>query len=179
VRFSILGDGPLRSDLASQVRGRKLERSVELLSGSPNPLTYYRSLDIYLNTSAHEGLPLSILEAMACAKPVVAPNVGGIPDIVSHGTHGFLIDSSEPQDFSRACMTLVNDMRLRLAMGDNARNRIARHFRDTRMAEAYHDLYLELSRRASAASVGVPKTGRRSPQLRAMDEDRPRPDGLL
>ena len=71
--FSILGDGPLREALMRQAAEIGLDRFLEFLPPRPDPWMYHRSLDIYLNTSIHEGMPLSILEAMACGKPVVAP----------------------------------------------------------------------------------------------------------
>lgn len=149
VRFSLLGDGPLRSALLAKAKALNLGTCVEFLPPQPDPLPYYRSLDIYLNTSLHEGLPLSILEAMACARPVVAPSLGGIPEVVTHGAQGLLVDSAEPGPFTRACLALVANSDLRTAMGENGRTRVAAHFRDTQMAEAYRRLYRELSQGSS------------------------------
>src|SRR5207249_4798342 len=107
VRFSILGDGPLRSALSRTVRDLNLEDCVDLLAPRPDPVCYYRSLDIYVNTSRDEGLPLSVLEAMACATPVVAPMVGGIPEIISDGVQGFLVRSRCPTEFAGSCLALI------------------------------------------------------------------------
>jgi glycosyltransferase involved in cell wall biosynthesis len=154
VRFSILGDGPQRKELVARARALKLDDCIEFRPASPDPVQYYRSLDLYLNTSLHEGLPLSILEAMACATPVVAPRVGGIPEIVSDGAEGLLVESSDPQDFTRSCLSVLTNSWLRSAMGERARRTVAAHFRDTQMAEAYGDLYLELFERSAATPAG-------------------------
>ena len=99
---------------------------------------------------------------MACARPVVAAKVGGIPEIVSHGVEGLLVESSEPQDFARSCMTLVTNRHLRAAMGESAERRVVAHFGDTQMAEAYRNLYLELSQGPSASASKRVRTDRES-----------------
>lgn len=144
VRFSILGDGPLKTALGRKTRDLGLTDCVELLPPRPDPTSYYQSLDIYLNTSRHEGLPLSLLEAMAWAKPVVAAQVGGIPEIISHGDQGLLVSVHHPAEFARACMTLIDDAELRITMGGNASRRVRRCHTDSRMAECYQNLYLGL-----------------------------------
>jgi len=75
VRFSILGDGPLRRALVAKAEKLDIGDCVEFLSTRADPFSYYQSLDLFLNTSLHEGIPLSILEAMALGKPVVASGV--------------------------------------------------------------------------------------------------------
>lgn len=163
VRFSILGDGPLRAELLARMRRLNLTDCVEILPPHPDPIPYYQSLDIYLNTSLHEGLPLGVLEAMACAKPPVAPRVGGIPEVITHGAQGLLVDASGAEDYARACMSLVTNGEMRAAMGESARKRVATHFSDRQMAEAYRRCYLELSwrppARACTASGGNRRTG--------------------
>ena len=145
VRFSILGDGPMKDHLISRVKQLQLEDGVEFLPAHPDPSGYYQSLDLYLNTSRHEGLPLSILEAMACGKPVVAPQVGGIPEIISHGENGWLVETREPQAFVQACLRLMHHNALRSCMGMHAAQAIACRFSDARMAASYLKLYRNLA----------------------------------
>ena len=64
---------------------------------------FYHSLDLYLNTSVHEGIPMSILEAMAYSLPVVAPDVGGISEVVSNSEDGYLIEKRDPKAFAEKC----------------------------------------------------------------------------
>jgi len=145
VQFSVLGDGPMRDHLMSKVKELQLEESVAFLPPQPDPSPYYQSLDLYLNTSRHEGLPLSILEAMACGTPVVAPKVGGIPEIISHGENGWLVDTRAPQAFVQACVSLKHDKALRSCMGVHASQAIACRFSDSRMAASYLKLYRDLA----------------------------------
>lgn len=153
VRFSILGDGPLRSALSRTVRDLNLQNSVDLLAPRADPESYYRSLDVYVNTSRDEGLPLSVLEAMACGIPVVAPLVGGIPEIIADGVEGFLVRSRRPTEFAGSCVTLIKDRDLRITMGRNASMRARLHYSDRRMAECYEELYVTCGSRLTAEAA--------------------------
>jgi glycosyltransferase involved in cell wall biosynthesis/protein-tyrosine-phosphatase len=148
VRFSILGDGPLRQELARRAEELNLSDCVEFLPPRPDPFPYYRSLDVYLNTSLHEGLPLSVVEAMACGKPIVSAAVGGIPEIVVHGQHGFLVDERDPSRFADCCRRLMLDGELRTAMGERARAAAHAGLSATAMTDGYRRLYEECGARA-------------------------------
>jgi len=142
VRISILGDGPLKERLLERAKELKIEACVEFLSPIPDPYQYYLSLDLYLNTSLHEGIPLSILEAMSCGKAVIAPKVGGIPEIISHGVEGCLVEGRTPGLFSALCSELINDKWKRDEMGKKGIEKIRRQFTDIKMANQYLNLYL-------------------------------------
>ena len=142
VRFSILGDGPLKDELKKRATELQLDRHVNLLSTQPDPFPYYHSLDLYLNTSFHEGIPISILEAMACGKPVIAPRVGGIPEIISHAQNGFLVDGRKPEDFAAICLSFVKNHTLKNRMGQAAREKITKDFNASKMAQFYYKLYV-------------------------------------
>ena len=151
VEFSILGGGPLRAHLEAlaAARGGRLH----FLEPVSDPAPYYRSLDVYVSTSHHEGLPLSVIEAMACGVPVVAPRVGGIPEIVVDGEQGFLVDSHDPSEFARRILDLVRDPALRREMGDRAAQRVRSDFSAAGMADRYRALYRA---RLPTACQGVP-----------------------
>lgn len=141
VRFSILGDGPLREELGRQAARLGIGDGVEFVAPRPDPFGYYGSLDLYLNTSVHEGLPLSVVEAMACGKPIVSAAVGGIPEIVTHGEHGFLVEGRDPGRFAERCLTLMRDNRLRRKMGEDAAVAARSRLSAEAMAQAYRRLY--------------------------------------
>ncbi len=141
VRLSILGDGPLRGALLARARVLGLDETFELCPPRDDPGPFYRALDVYLSTSRHEGMPLSVLEAMACGTPVVAPRVGGIPEAVTDGGEGFLIDGRDPDAFAARCRLLLADAGLRRAMGGRARERVRTAFSVEAMGEAYLKLY--------------------------------------
>jgi glycosyltransferase involved in cell wall biosynthesis len=141
VHFSILGDGPLKDTLKKKVKELGMDEHIfEFREPETDPTAYYHSLDLYLNTSLHEGLPLSILEAMACGIPVVAPQVGGIPEIIVHDSCGYLVQGRDPELFARHCLKLIQDESLRLKFKEESLKRVS-YFSSTRMAEEYLRLY--------------------------------------
>ena len=141
VRFSILGDGLLKERLLRKVREKNLESSVKILSGRSDPFKYYESLDLFLNTSLHEGIPLSILEAMGCGLPIIAARVGGIPEVIEHGMEGILIEGRSAEIFARSCVEVLQSEDLRKAIGSNARYRFEHEFNRSRMAVTYLERY--------------------------------------
>ncbi|MHB8481168.1 MAG: glycosyltransferase family 4 protein [Nitrospiria bacterium] len=141
IRFSILGDGPLRDQLKARAKELMILEQVEFLSPRTDPFPYFRSLDLYLNTSLHEGIPLSVLEAMACGKPVVAPHVGGLPEIITDGREGFLVKKRDPSAFAGPALSLVKDPKLRILMGSNSFKKVQSDFNSGKMAESYCRIY--------------------------------------
>ena len=106
---------------------------------------FYQDLDLYLNSSVHEGVPISILEAMAHGLPVVAPNVGGIAEIVESEVEGYLLEDRNPVAFAEKCLLLYENIRLREEMSQAAREKVTRAFSAEKMAEQYHKLYFEVA----------------------------------
>lgn len=141
VHFSVLGGGPLLEQLIQKSIALNLEDCVEFKSPLTDPAPYYQSLDIYLNTSIHEGIPLSILEAMAHKIPVVAPSVGGIPEIIQNGENGLLVNDRRPSEFANACINLLLNNQLRALIIKNAFETIEVKFNCPIMANSYMTLY--------------------------------------
>lgn len=143
LRFSILGDGPQRDELTELRRALGLEGVVEFVAPRKDPMPFYESLDIYLCTSQHEGLPMSILEAMSCRLPVVAPFVGGIPEVISHGINGLLVRGRTPERFADDCLALVNDPDFMKRLGDQAAATVSERFSAEAMTKSYKHLYAQ------------------------------------
>jgi glycosyltransferase involved in cell wall biosynthesis len=144
IRFKLAGDGPERSRLEKLIAARGLDHSFKLCGNLENMGDFYPSIDVYLNTSMHEGIPMSCLEAMAHGLPVIAPLVGGIDEIIEDGVEGFLVTSRNPEEFAERCL-LLQDSKLRQRMGQAARNRIQSVFTAEYMAQQYYQLYSELA----------------------------------
>jgi colanic acid/amylovoran biosynthesis glycosyltransferase len=98
---AIAGDGPERDTLASLIGEKRLQDRVTLLGHvtSERMDTLYRGSDVVVLTSRSEGIPLVLMEAMARGKPVLAPSINGIPELVIQGKTGFLYRTGDAEDF--------------------------------------------------------------------------------
>lgn len=111
----MVGEGPKENELKKKVSNLGLERSV-IFMGNLKPKEihhYYQAADIFVLPSHTEGLPLVIIEAMACGLPVVATNVGGIPELITEGFNGFLIPPKNKEKLIKTLTILINDKKLR------------------------------------------------------------------
>ncbi len=93
------------------------DKKIELLNKS----------DAYILPSYKEGLPISILEAMSYGMPIISTPVGGIPEIVSNGENGYLVEPGNKEDIYKAIMSLLNDADLRNRMGRISLSRVGEH----------------------------------------------------
>jgi glycosyltransferase involved in cell wall biosynthesis len=87
---------------------------------------------------------MSILEVIAHSLPVVAPNVGGISEVIDNGEDGYLIEKRDPKAFAEKCLLLYENRQLRRRMSWAARDKIVRSFSVENMAAQYHELYLSI-----------------------------------
>jgi L-malate glycosyltransferase len=147
VRFILAGDGPERNRLESLMQDYDLEEFFTLMGHTDNMDAFYQELDLYINTSLHEGIPMSILEAMSYGLPVIAPDVGGISEIIEDGVEGYLIHGRDPEDFSERCIRLVENRQLRAKMSKAAREKVIKEFSMERMAEQYYNLYMQIAKK--------------------------------
>jgi len=143
-RFLLAGDGPEMKMLQNMVRDSNLEDRFILLGNVIDMEDFYDALDMYINTSVHEGIPMTVLEAMAHAKPVIAPAVGGFNEIITQGEDGYLVPSRSVEDFTRHVVTLIDQRESRLRMGRKARNKVEAMFTAEHMVKQYVRLYREV-----------------------------------
>ncbi len=143
IDFVLAGDGPERPMLEAKAMEYGLQNRFSFLGHLDNMSTFYRSLDVYINTSVHEGIPMSVLEAMSHSLPVVAPKVGGFPEIVEHGVNGYLVNNRSPDVFADLILKLRNPQQ-RHSMASAARNRVEGYFSQRTMARQYYQLYRKL-----------------------------------
>ena len=108
-RFVILGEGELREHLERLVHEHNLEKHVLLPGFRTDVLGCIKGFDVFAMSSVTEGLGTSLLDAMACATPIVATRTGGIPEIVEDGVNGLLVPPRDAPALARAIVRLLND----------------------------------------------------------------------
>lgn len=123
----IAGDGGLRAELAKQVAALRLTESVMLLGARDDVPRLLAASDLYVSASHWEGLPVSVLEAMAAGLPVVVTGVGDVPRVVVDGT-GVVLLPRQPAALAAAMRSLLEDPIRRQALGAAAQAHVARHF---------------------------------------------------
>lgn len=149
VRLRIAGDGPDRAEVADEVAQLGLDGAVELLGARDDVADLLAGADAFVLSTDSEGLPMSVLEAMAAGLPVVASAVGGVPELVRDGETGALVPPRDPNALAAAIAGLAADADLRARLGDAARRRAEREFALPTFQRAHLDVYrdgLERSR---------------------------------
>ena len=135
----IIGDGELKSDLVDQVKSLNLESAVKFEGNQSDVARYLNISDIYCCTSKVEGLPISVLEAMACGLPVITTPAGGVVDIVKDGVNGFVVEPNS-NDISNRMLSFSNNQSLRKSCSEQSRQ-IAKEHSIKRCVREYEALY--------------------------------------
>jgi glycosyltransferase involved in cell wall biosynthesis len=152
VNLKIVGTGPLENQIKNLIKELKLEKNVEIISNVSDEklLELYNSSDIFVLPSVvdsqgnTEGLGVVLLEAMACKVPVIASNIGGIPDIVHDRVNGILVPQKDVLELSKSINELIGneDMRKNLAL--NGYEMVKAHFSWKQIANDYIKIYTEI-----------------------------------
>ena len=143
-RAEIVGDGPLRAEIETEIRTLGLDETVSLLGERADVGCVLASADVFVLSSDSEGLPMSILEAMAAGLPVVASSVGGVSEIVEHGVTGLLVPPRNPASLADSIRSLLENPGLRNEMGTAARTRARTSFGLATFLNAHVDVYRTL-----------------------------------
>lgn len=122
-RFVLVGAGPLELEVRRRVAALGLEEAVVFAGSRDDAPRIAAASDVFLLASEHEGLPMALLEAMAMGRPAVATRVGGVPEVVRHGTDGLVVPPADPAALADAVTCLLLDPELRRSMGEAARGR--------------------------------------------------------
>ena len=127
-RLVILGQGELHDALTRQVHHLGLDKHVLLPGFRTDVLSLMKTADLFVMSSTMEGLGTSLLDAMACARPIVATSTGGIPEVVVHEETGLLVPPRDPDSLADALITLLRDDALARQYGAAGYERVHRRF---------------------------------------------------
>ena len=152
VQFLIVGDGPLRSTLEQLAQQLGLGSQIHFLGARSDVPELLSALDLFALTSQNEASPVSILEAMACGRPVIAPRVGSIAETVIPGENGELFDQRTSAVISELWHQVLISPERRDAMGQAARASVIRAGSLDTMVHGYEQLIRQIARRKGRGS---------------------------
>jgi glycosyltransferase involved in cell wall biosynthesis len=147
----LVGEGPERPGAEALIRRLGLAHSVSLLGDREDVPQLLAASQVFVLSTRSEGLPVSILEAMAAGLPVVATGVGGVPELVVDGETGLLVRPGDPAALAAALRRLLEDPELRRKLGAAGRARVGTHF----TLDSFHEAHVAVYRRELAAR-GLP-----------------------
>jgi glycosyltransferase involved in cell wall biosynthesis len=140
----MVGDGPDRERLEELAHDLGIAKSCFFVGYQPEIAGLYRLFDAFLLPSVNEGTPVSAIEALAAATPVVATRVGGVPDVVRDGVDGYLVSVGDVEGAAAKLEALARDGKLRKRLGDAGRKRVLDRYSVTRLVDDVDRLYRSL-----------------------------------
>jgi sugar transferase (PEP-CTERM/EpsH1 system associated) len=141
LRLAMLGGGALHAQALATLQAAGCADLAWLPGDRPDVPALLRWFDVYVQPSRAEGISNTVLEAMACARPVVATAVGGTPELVQEGVSALLVAPADTPALAQALQRLVDDAPLRARLGQAAREQVLARFSLPRMVSAYQSLY--------------------------------------
>lgn len=143
VWFVVIGDGELRDELKDYAKNLGLDNRVIFTGWERDLASVYADLDIVVLSSINEGTPVSIIEAMASAKPVISTDVGGVKDVVTNNENGFLVKSGSIEELSSRISELLLDDEKRRHFGLKGREAVRYRYSSQRLISDIKRLYEE------------------------------------
>jgi glycosyltransferase involved in cell wall biosynthesis len=141
LQLVLIGIGPEEKALRQLAEERDASDVVRFAGYRSDARRFMSALDVLALPSRDEANPLSLLEAMACRKPVVAARVGGVPEVVIDGVTGILVPPENVPALAEAVVRLLKDPGRMKAMGEAGRERVQSHFSEDAMLEKTASLY--------------------------------------
>lgn len=148
LRLLVIGDGPLREDLKSLADKLGLNGIVEFLGERSDVGSWLQSSDVFVLPSNSEGLPISVLEAMAAGLPLLVTAVGGMTEMVELASGGVAIPPGDVQALTQAIVDLWRSRAALPGMGEANRRAYESHLTLEKMADGYDQLYREATQKA-------------------------------
>jgi glycosyltransferase involved in cell wall biosynthesis len=146
--LAIVGDGPGRDNLRRQIDSERLNERVRLAGQQDDVVTWMRSADVIaLPSYANEGIPQALMQAMACAVPVVTTGVGAIGEIVTDAVQGLVVPPRNPAALAQALERLMNDAALRARLGAAGLAQARERFSIERMLDAMECVFAKVLER--------------------------------
>ena len=141
---SIFGDGPLRSHLENLIGQYDLQNIVQMHGHSKDILSIMKAFDVFVLTSKHEGLPISLLEAMALGTVPICTRVGGMQEIIENSKNGFLVELNNAPALAQKIIYLYDHPNQRKIIGINAESRVKEHYSIQKSVQKLLSMYCKI-----------------------------------
>ena len=142
-QLAIAGDGPLRQELEAFTRKLNLTQRVTFIGALPDTPKFLSELDVFVLSSLSEGMPISLLEAMAAGLPIVSTRAGGVDEVAIEGKNAFISEPADVDGLARAMIKMASRSDL-AEMGALGREKVKTGFRIENSWAEYHKLFLSL-----------------------------------
>jgi sugar transferase (PEP-CTERM/EpsH1 system associated) len=141
VKLVIAGDGPLKDDLINFSQSLRLQKNILFLGERNDILELLNTFDIFVLPSKSEGISLTLLEAMAVGKPVVATSVGGNKEIIENGKDGYLVPAQIPKRLGEIILNIVKTYKNNRELGVLAYEKVREKYSLDKMVNDYQNVY--------------------------------------
>jgi len=142
--FYIFGDGPLNQKLLTLATSLGIEKNINWMGFQDDMPSWLKNMNLLLIMSDHEGLPMTLLEALALGVPVISHAVGGIPHVLRDGMFGTLIYSQEIESYANKLVEYLNNPEIYIRKAMDAKIFVRQNYSSKRTAEEYRNLYYEI-----------------------------------
>lgn len=143
--FEFVGEGPLRESMAKQMAELGLNGNARIRGKVPDVVPVLQGASVVTRPSLTEGMPLAVMEAMACGKPVVATRVGGTADLIRDGETGILFDPGDIDALADGLIRILQNRSHAASMGRRAREWTERQLTWERLSRQYEQVYEEVA----------------------------------
>lgn len=142
-KLILVGNGPERPKAEKLAKNLGISNRVHFLGNVKNVQEILGKSDLFLLPSEDESFGLAALEAMSCEVPVVASNIGGLKELISHGVDGYLIEVGDAEALAQYSLKILQDPRLQGEFGKNARQKVLEKYTPDKNVPKYENLYNE------------------------------------
>lgn len=143
-RLLLIGDGPERNNAEYLVRDKNLQEDVIFVGKQTSVADMLSACNLFLLPSQSESFGLAALEALACEVPVVASNVGGLPEVITHGEDGYLVDPDNVEEMANRSLEILCTPERNRAMGQQARKNAQKRYCSTKIIPKYEAFYQKM-----------------------------------
>jgi glycosyltransferase involved in cell wall biosynthesis len=166
LKVVIVGEGPDRREIEGMIQRFGLQSNVILAGQHSDMPGIYAAMDVFVLPSLNEGLPMTILEAMAASRPVIATRVGAIPRVIQDGETGLLVDPGDTDGLRNALARLLADSDLCSRLGAAGHDWVSRNYTSEAMALKYRQMYDDVLGTSAIATVPAPALDNRNADAR-------------